>query len=201
LTGSVVYVVDDDRAVRESVALLLRSVGLEVVTFESAAAFLAGAGTPAAACLVLDMRMPGMSGLELQRELASRGCTIPIIFITGHGDVPMAVSAMKAGAVDFLEKPFNDQELIDRVQQALKAALDAAAAGAEIEDLRARHGRLTAREREVFDRVVCGQANKLIAAELGLSERTIEIHRAHVMTKMGATTLAELVRRATKINA
>ncbi|MCC7414366.1 MAG: response regulator transcription factor [Gammaproteobacteria bacterium] len=189
-----VYVVDDDEAVRASVSLLLRSVGLEVYSYPSARALLDDALPAACACLVLDVRMPGMSGLELQRELAARRLDLPIVFITGHGDVPMAVAAMKAGAVDFLQKPFNDQDLIERVQQALLGAERTAAAAAEIDDVRTRMARLTPREHQVLARVVDGQANKTIAAALSLSERTVEIHRARAMEKMEARSLAELVR-------
>ncbi|MGE0385265.1 MAG: response regulator transcription factor [Gammaproteobacteria bacterium] len=191
-----VFVVDDDDAVRHSVCVLLRSVGLAAEPFDSAAALLAAMPPAGPACLVLDIRMPRMSGLELQRTLAERRIELPIIFITGHGDVPMAVQAMKNGAVDFIEKPFNDQVLIDRVQQALALAEQRRASAEELSEVRARLVRLTAREREVFNRIVRGQANKVIAIDLGLSERTVEIHRAHVMEKTGAGSVADLVRMA-----
>lgn len=190
----VVFVVDDDEAVRAAVAMLLRSVSLPVETFASAREFLEAWTPERAGCLVLDLRMPGLSGLELQERLAAQGNPLPIIFLTGHGDVPDAVAAMRAGAVDFLGKPFRDQDLLDRVQEALE--LDRARR-AEIglrEELRRRLERLTPRESEVLDRVVEGQPNKQIALELGVSERTVEIHRARAMTKMEAASLAELVR-------
>ncbi len=191
---AIVHVVDDDSAVRDALTLLLRSVGLAVRAYESADAFLAGYDAAAPACLVLDIRMPRMSGLELQRVLTERGARVPILFITGHGDVPMAVGAMKSGAFDFLQKPFNDQDLIDRVQRALDHAVQARESEVGRAAVATRVGRLTAREREVFERVVRGQANKVIAAELGLSERTVEIHRGHVMEKMEAQSLADLIR-------
>lgn len=197
MTGTV-YVVDDDAAVRDAVALLLRSVGLHAVACGSAAELLERLPLPPPACLVLDVRMPQMSGLELQRLLREAGVRAPVIFITGHGDVPMAVAAMKAGAFDFLQKPFHDQQLIDCVQRALHAAAQSAAAEADRREVRERLGLLTERERQVLERVVHGCANKVIAAELGLSERTVEIHRAHVMNKMQARNVADLVRMTLK---
>lgn len=188
-----VFVVDDDLAVRQSLALLIRSMGLTVEAFESAQALLAVCEPARAGCVVLDIRMPGMSGLELQEELYRRAIELPVIFITGHGDVAMAVRAMKLGAVDFIEKPFNDQHLLDRINQALEVDRAARAARAERATLVSRITLLSPREREVMDRIVAGQANKVIAIELGLSERTVEIHRAKVMTKTGARSLAELV--------
>lgn len=188
-----VFVVDDDLAVRQSLALLIRSMGLTVEAFESAQAFLAVCEPARAGCVVLDIRMPGMSGLELQEELYRRAIELPVIFITGHGDVAMAVRAMKQGAVDFIEKPFNDQHLLDRINQALEVDRAARVARAERATLASRIDLLSPREREVMDRIVAGQANKVIAIELGLSERTVEIHRAKVMTKTGARSLAELV--------
>jgi FixJ family two-component response regulator len=189
-----VFVVDDDYDVRASIALLLRSVGVEARCFDSAETLLAALDGGSAGCVVTDVRMPGMSGLELQQELARRGLALPLIMITGHADVPMAVAAMKAGALDFLEKPFGDQQLIDRVQAALR--LDAARReerGAEAA-VRERLAGLTPREREVMEHVIAGKPNKIIARELDLSTRTVEIHRARVMEKLGARSLAELVR-------
>jgi FixJ family two-component response regulator len=188
-----VFVVDDDVAVRQSLSLLIRSMGLSVESFESAQAFLSSCDPERSGCLVLDIRMPGMSGLEMQEELHRRSIDLPVIFITGHGDVAMAVRAMKLGAVDFIEKPFNDQQLLDRINQALEVDRAARAARAERATLASRIELLSPREREVMDRIVAGQANKVIAIELGLSERTVEIHRAKVMTKTGARSLAELV--------
>ena len=188
-----VYVVDDDAAVRDSLALLLRSVSLPVETFESAPQFLECHDPGRGGCLLLDIRMPGMSGMELQQQLRQRGSELPIIFITGHGDVAMAVQAMRSGALDFIEKPFRDQALIDRIHEALTLDNERRRAQKELTDLRARFARLTPREHEVMLRIAQGQANKLIASELGLSERTIELHRARVMHKTGARSLAELV--------
>ncbi len=192
--GPVVFVVDDDEAVRASVAMLLESVALPVETFASAGDFLDAWPGDRPGCLVLDLRMPGLSGLELQERLVERGSRLPIIFLTGHGDVPDAVAAMRAGAVDFLRKPFRDQDLLDRIQQALEMDRARRSAAGERTELAARLERLTPREREVLDRVVAGQPNKQIAAELGVSDRTVEIHRARAMAKMEAASLAELVR-------
>jgi FixJ family two-component response regulator len=194
-----VYVVDDDAAVRNAVALLLKSVGLEVKKFESAAAFLEGFEPRGAGCVVLDVRMPGVSGLELHRLMKERGWSVPVVFMSGHGDIDMAVSAMKAGAFDFIEKPFRDQELIDRVNQALASRPERSDAASELATLRARETALTPREREVMRLIVEGRANKVIAADLGLSERTVEVHRARVMEKMEAHSLAALVRSAVKL--
>jgi FixJ family two-component response regulator len=189
-----VFVVDDDEAVRGSLKLLLKALSLPVQAYASAQEFLAGFDPARSGCLVLDIRMPGMSGLELQEELNSRGAMLPIIFITGHGDVPMAVEAMQRGAMDFLQKPFRDQDLLDRINK----ALDKDRAGRELlgnrERIRARIAGLTPREREVMALVARGNANKVIAGDLELSQRTVEIHRAHVMEKMGANSLAHLVR-------
>lgn len=193
-TAPVVFVVDDDEAVRASVAMLLESVTLPVETFASGREFLDAWAGDRPGCLVLDLRMPGLSGLELQERLAERGSRLPIIFLTGHGDVPDAVAAMRAGAVDFLRKPFRDQDLLDRIQQALEVDRARRTAAGERAELAARLERLTPREREVLDRVVAGQPNKQIAAELGVSDRTVEIHRARAMAKMEAASLAELVR-------
>lgn len=188
-----VFVVDDDAAVRSSLAMLIESVSLDVATFESAGQFLEALGTESCGCLVLDIRMPGMSGLELQQQLKQRGCPLPIIFITGHGDVSMAVHAMREGALDFIEKPFRDQELLDRINQALEHDRARRRKDDELVQLRERFAGLTPREHEVMLRISRGQANKVIAIELGLSERTVEIHRAKVMHKTGARSLAELV--------
>ena len=195
-----VFVVDDDEAVRASLKLLLKTLGLPAQTYASAQEFLATFDERRGGCLVLDIRMPGMSGLELQEELNTRGAMLPIIFITGHGDVPMAVEAMQRGAMDFLQKPFRDQDLLDRISEAL--AKDRA--GRELlgnrERIRARVAALTPREREVMALVTQGKANKVIAADLDLSQRTVEIHRAHVMQKMGANSLAHLVRMAIEMD-
>jgi two-component system response regulator FixJ len=191
-----VYIVDDDRAVRDSLSLLLSSVGIDNVAFESATEFLAQMSQDRVACLVADIRMPGMSGLELQRELNARRIELPIIFITGHGDVPMAVGAMKAGAMDFLTKPFRDQELLDRVNSALGSATEKFSGQQQVLEVRARYESLTPRETEVMAMVVKGCANKVIAMDLGVSQRTVELHRARVMQKMAARSLADLVRLA-----
>ena len=194
-----VYVVDDDEAVRDSLKLLLESVDLPCQTFASASDFLEKHDPDQHGCLVADIRMPGMSGLDLQEELNHRSSTIPILFITGHGDVPMAVDAMKSGALDFIQKPFRDQELLDRIHQALENDEERREDNRELSETRNRIGRLTARETEVMHRVVQGQANKVIALDLGVSQRTVEIHRARVMQKMGARSLAELVRMVGKL--
>jgi FixJ family two-component response regulator len=196
-----VFIVDDDGAVRHSLALLVKSMSLRAETFESARAFLDQYDPGRSGCLVLDIRMPLMSGLELQQVLAERGIAIPIIFITGHGDVSMAVHAMRAGAVDFVEKPFKDQDLLDRINQALALDRSRRTAADQLESIRARFGSLTPRELEVMRRIVQGQANKVISVELGVSERTVEIHRAKVMSKTGAKSLAELVAMATRVDA
>lgn len=199
--GQTVFIVDDDEAVRHSLALLVKSMSLRAETFESARAFLDQHDPTRPGCLVLDIRMPLMSGLELQQQIAERGIAIPIIFITGHGDVSMAVQAMRAGAVDFVEKPFKDQDLLDRINQALALDRSRRAAADQREAIRGRFAALTPREHEVMRRIVHGQANKVIAVELGVSERTVEIHRAKVMSKTGAKSLAELVAMATRVEA
>jgi len=188
-----VYIVDDDNGVRSSIRVLLRSVGIDSTPFASAQAFLDAYSPSQPGCLVLDIRMPGMSGLELHEVLNGRGLLLPVIFVTGHGDVPMAVEAMKQGAFDFLQKPFRDQDLIDRVQRALLKDEEYRALLAQRERISARLQSLTPREREVLDLLVRGNANKAMAGELGLSQRTIEIHRAHVMEKMGVRSVAQLV--------
>jgi two-component system response regulator FixJ len=189
-----IFVVDDDDAVRSSLKLLLKSVGLPAVAAASAQEFLANYDVDQPGCLVLDVRMPGMSGLELQEQLNLRGAMIPVIFITGHGDIPMAVEAMQHGAFDFLQKPFRDQELIDRVQSALARDRDNRERLRARDAIRERFESLTPREREVLDLVTQGKANKVMAGDLGVSQRTIEIHRARVMEKMEASSLAHLVR-------
>jgi FixJ family two-component response regulator len=197
--SSVVYVVDDDAAVRDSLQMLLNSVGLQSRLFASAAEFLDHHDPAQPGCLVADVRMPGMSGLELQEELNRRNSTLPVVFITGHGDVVMAVDAMKAGALDFIEKPFRDHELLDRIHDMLEREEELRADNSAIAEIRTRKSQLTARESEVMDRVAKGQANKVIALDLGVSQRTVEIHRARVMEKMGARSLAALVRMVAKL--
>jgi FixJ family two-component response regulator len=189
-----VIVVDDDDAVRNSLRLLLKSVGLPTLTHTSAQEYLDAWDPAQPGCLVLDVRMPGMSGLELQEELNRRGAIVPVIFISGHGDIPMAVDAIQHGAFDFLQKPFRDQDLIDRVQRAL--AIDHANREtlAQRDTVRQRYESLTPREQEVIALVTQGKANKVMAGDLGVSQRTVEIHRARVMEKMGAQSLAQLVR-------
>jgi two-component system response regulator FixJ len=189
----IICVVDDDAAARSSLSLLLKSLGLAATAYDSAAAFLAGYDPEQPGCLLLDIRMPGISGLELQQQLNQRGALAPIIFITGHGDVAMAVEAMRRGAFDFLQKPFRDQELLDRVQRALTTDRSIREQLREHEALRRRLGSLTAREHDVLDLVAGGVPNKIIAHKLGISQRTVEIHRARVMEKMGADSLAGLV--------
>lgn len=192
--SSTVFVVDDDEGVRNSLRFLLKSVGLTTVALASANEFLQAYKPSQPGCLVLDVRMPGMSGLELQQQLNLRGAVIPVIFITGHGDVPMAVEAMQQGAFDFLQKPFRDQDLIDRIQRALERDSRSRAALAQHVKIRERLESLTPREREVMVLMTRGKANKVMAAELGVSQRTVEIHRARVMEKSGAASLAQLVR-------
>jgi len=191
----IIFVVDDDEAVRLSTEMLIRSMGLHVESFEAAAEFLEDFDPQQPGCLILDIRMPGMSGLELQEHLNEIGATIPVVFVTGHGDVPMAVNAMKAGAVDFIQKPFRDQELIDRVHAALDRDSESRLESQVQEKIQERVDLLTSREFEVMELVVEGQANKEIAFDLGLSPRTVEIHRARVMSKMTAESLPDLVRK------
>ncbi len=191
---STVYVVDDDQAIRHAMELLMRSVGLDYEIFHSADQFLECYTEEFAGCLVLDIRMPGLGGLELQQKLIELDSALPIIFITGHGDVPMAVEAMQKGAVDFIQKPFRDQELLDRIGEALKSDREMRSVREEKAEVSARLDKLTKREHEVLDLVVTGKPNKIIAYELGVSQRTVEIHRARVMEKMEAKSLADLVR-------
>jgi two-component system, LuxR family, response regulator FixJ len=190
----IVMVVDDDSGVRNAMRILLKSVGLESAQYSSAQEFLASYQPSQPGCLVLDIRMPGMSGLELQQQLNLRGAVIPVIFISGHGDIPMAVEAMQHGAFDFLQKPFRDQDLLDRIQRALVKDAELRTALGEHVRIRARLETLTAREREVLELMAKGKQNKAIAQDLGVSPRTIEIHRARVMEKMSVQSVAELVR-------
>jgi len=190
----VVMVVDDDAGVRNAMRSLLKSVGLESAQYASAQEFLASYQPSQAGCLVLDIRMPGMSGLELQQQLNLRGAVIPVIFMTGHGDIPMAVEAMQHGAFDFLQKPFRDQDLLDRIQRAITKDGELRQSLGEHARIRAHLESLTPREREVLDLMTQGKQNKVIAQELGVSPRTVEIHRARVMEKMSAQSVAELVR-------
>jgi FixJ family two-component response regulator len=189
-----VFVVDDDAGVRASIRLLLKSAGLPATPLASAQEFLDAYDPSQPGCLVLDIRMPGMSGLELQQELNRRGAVLPVLFMTGHGDVPMAVEAMKHGAFDFLQKPFRDQDLIDRIQKALLRDQENRAALHEHSRIREQLAALTSRELQVLDLLTQGKQNKVMAAELGISQRTVEIHRAHVMEKLGASSVAQLVR-------
>jgi FixJ family two-component response regulator len=196
---SVAFVVDDDASMRQAIGSLIRSVGLRVETFETAQEFLQSKHLDTLGCVVLDVRLPDLSGLDLQHELIARGVNLPIIFITGHGDIPMSVRAMKAGALEFLTKPFGDQDLLDAIQKALERDRAARQQRREIAELRERFDALTSREREVIRLVVAGLLNKQIADELGTSEITIKIHRGQVLKKMGAGSPAELVRMTEKL--
>jgi len=196
-----VFVVDDDEGVRNSLRFLLKSVGLATRALSSAGEFLDTYKPSQPGCLVLDVRMPGMSGLELQQQLNLRGAVIPVIFITGHGDIPMAVEAMQQGAFDFLQKPFRDQDLIDRIQRALERDARNRTALDQHARIRERLDSLTPREREVLALMTRGKPNKIMAAELGVSQRTVEIHRARVMEKSGASSLAQLVRMVMDLEA
>jgi FixJ family two-component response regulator len=199
-SDAIVYVVDDDDAILDSLTLLLRSVGLESSAFSTAGDFLKGFDARRHSCLLADIRMPGMSGLELQSELNRRGIRIPTIFITGHGDVPNAVRAMQAGALDFIQKPFRDEELLKRINDALEIDLQRLSERRETLEVRRKLETLTPRETEVMRKVVDGCANKVIALDLGVSQRTVELHRARVMHKMGVRSLADLVRMAGQLN-
>lgn len=196
-----VFVVDDDDAMRHSLAFLLESLGHPVESFASGEDFLAAWLPDQPGCLVLDVRMPGMSGLELQRELNERGNTLSIVFISGHGDIPMVVRAMRSGAIDFLEKPFNDQVLLDHVTEGLRQSVEACTRIARQRRVGARLASLTARERAVMRLVAKGKPNKLIAHELDISIKTVEVHRAHVMDKMEASSVAELTRMLMEVGA
>ncbi|MBN8281306.1 MAG: response regulator transcription factor [Gammaproteobacteria bacterium] len=197
--ATTVFVVDDDDGVRTSLGILLDSAGYRAVAFASAREFLDQYDAARPGCLLLDMRMPEMTGMELLHELAGRGAFLPVIFITGHGDVPMAVESMKAGAFDFLQKPFSPKDLLERVERALAADTEARQVLSRVEELRRRHATLTPREKEVMALIVAGRANKVIAMDLGLSERTVEIHRARVMEKMATRSVAHLVRMALEL--
>jgi FixJ family two-component response regulator len=200
-TEPTVFVIDDDSSFRRSTERLIRSSKFQVETFATATEFLSSERSNAPGCLVLDVRMPGLSGLDLQRELTRAGVRIPIIFMTGHGDIPMSVHAMKAGAVEFLTKPFRAQDLLDAIRDAIERDHTAREDQARIADLRGRRETLTPREREVMTHVVSGMLNKQIAAELGTVEKTIKFHRAHLMRKMRADSVAELVRMAAQLEA
>lgn len=195
-----VFVVDDDASVRTALKRLIQSIGFQVKTFDSAQAFLEHAPRDKPACLILDVRMPGISGIELQKQLTNAGFLMPIIFITGHGSIPMSVKAVKAGAVDFIEKPFDGQKLIDAINIALKEDEKYRLEHAEIKNIQRRVDSLTPREHEVFSLVVTGMLNKQIAFDLGMSEKTVKVHRARVMQKMKAESLADLVRMAEKVS-
>jgi FixJ family two-component response regulator len=197
--AAIVFVVDDDAGIREAIRGLLASVGIEVQTFNSAAEFLGSERPEVPACLVLDVRLPGLSGLDLQRELSESGTTIPIVFITGHGDIPMSVEAMKGGAVEFLTKPFREQQLLDAVQHAIARDRVERKQRAEVAEIRQRYESLTPRERQVMAHVVAGRLNKQIAFDLGTSEITVKVHRAQVMQKMQVDSLAALVQLAERL--
>ena len=194
--SNLVHIIDDDDAMRDSLEFLLRTAKIEVRTYDSAAAFLKAMPDGATGCVITDVRMPGLSGIDLLRQLKARGSTIPVIVMTGHGDIQLAVEAMKIGAADFLEKPFDDEALLVSVRAAIDRLQKHAQRDTERADLNNRLASLSVREREVLEGLVAGKANKVIAFDLGISPRTVEIYRAHVMTKMNASSLSELVRMA-----
>lgn len=192
--GQTVFIVDDDEGVRDGLSLLLATVGLSCELYESAHDFLDAYDGTRRGCLVLDIRMPRMTGLDLQKKLQEMGCTVPVIFITGHGDIPMAVEAMRHGALDFIRKPFREHDLLERINEALNIDEDAHRKALDRQQIAEKLSTLTEREKEVFERVADGYMNKVIAAELGISERTVEVHRGQVMKKLDVRTLAQLVR-------
>ena len=199
LAEAVIAIVDDDFSAREGLSSLIRSTGFEVETFASAQEFLARHGAEAPSCLVLDLQLPGLSGLDLQKRMAAAGLEIPIVFLTGHGNIAASVQAMKAGAVEFLTKPFDEQALLRAIQEAVERDRRARQQQAEMRELRDRYGSLTAREQQVMQQVVSGLLNKQIAAELNITEFTVKIHRGQVMRKMCAASLADLVRMADRL--
>ena len=190
----IVFVIDDDASFRQATGRLIQSMGFQVKTFGAASEFLSTGRTDVSSCMVLDVRLPGLSGLDLQQELAEAGLEIPIIFITGHGDIPMSVRAMKAGAVEFLTKPFREQELLDAIRQAINRDRASLARRSKRTRVRTLYDSLTPREREVMTKVVLGLLNKQIASELGMTEKTVKFHRGHVMRKMRAQSVADLIR-------
>ncbi len=198
-TEQTVFIVDDDEPVRDAISMLLETMDIPHETYADAQEFLDNVGADRRGCLVLDIRMPGMSGLELQEKLQQLESRLPIVFITGHGDIPMAVEAMRRGAVDFIRKPFRDQELLDRIHEAISIDERTRSEAADVDHVKELVSNLTERELEVFERVCQGQANKVMAIEMGISERTVEIHRSQVMHKTGARSLAELVRMKLKL--